>query len=239
MTDDSAAEYIWKNGLYNHDSYSFLNKYLKRVERGKITETSAFTLNGFPELKDSVCKTTLNVANFIQSDDGIWFINEKSASVEKTDESGNKYTKWEMQYLTPYLLEDKNGNLVRQQPEALQNYKICPVIQNDYEADKGFSVYNGWLLMRDMDGQTFCAYKNGEFLSKPSYSQMISYLNKANKPVESETRFLATESVEREETLPASSSTNTWFIISIILFLLLAAAIILIIILHSKNTSNT
>ena len=235
LTDDSAAEYIWKNGLYNHDSYSFLNKYLKRVERGKITETSAFTLNGFPELKDSVCKTTLNVANFIQSDDGIWFINEKSASVEKTDESGNKYTKWEMQYLTPYLLEDKNGNLVRQQPEALQNYKICPVIQNDYEADKGFSVYNGWLLMRDMDGQTFCAYKNGEFLSKPSYSQMISYLNKANKPVESETRFLATESVEREETLPASSSTNTWFIISIILFLLLAAAIILIIILHSKK----
>jgi len=235
LTDEAAAEYIWKNGLYSRDSYSFLNKYLKRVERGKVTETSAFTLNGFPELKDSVCKTTLNVANFIQSDDGIWFINEKSAPVEKTDDDGNKYTQWEIQYLSPYLLEDKNGNLVRQQPEALQNYKICPVIQNDYEADKGFSVYNGWLLMRDMDGQTFCAYKNGEFLSKPSYSQMISYLNKANKPVESETRFLATESVEREETQPASSSTNTWFIISIILFLLLAAAIILIIILHSKK----
>lgn len=235
LYDEKAAEYIWKNKLYSSDSFAFLNKYLRRVERGKVTETSAFTLNGFPELKDSVCKTTLNVANFIQSDDGIWFINEKSAPVEKTDESGNKYTKWEMQYLTPYLLEDKNGNLVRQQPEALQNYKICPVIQNDYEADKGFSVYNGWLLMRDMDGQTFCAYKNGEFLSKPSYSQMISYLNKANKPVESETRFLATESVEREETQPASSSTNTWFIISIILFLLLAAAIVIIITLHSKK----
>ena len=235
LYDEKAAEYIWKNKLYSSDSFAFLNKYLRRVEKGAVTEKSAFTLNGCPELKDSVCKDTLNVANFVQSDDGIWFINEKSAPVEKTDESGNKYTKWEMQYLTPYLLEDKNGNLVRQQPEALQNYKICPVIQNDYEADKGFSVYNGWLLMRDMDGQTFCAYKNGEFLSKPSYSQMISYLNKANKPVESETRFLATESVEREETQPASSSTNTWFIISIILFLLLVTAIVIIITLHSKK----
>lgn len=235
LYDEKAAEYIWKNKLYSSDSFAFLNKYLRRVEKGAVTEKSAFTLNGCPELKDSVCKDTLNVANFVQSDDGIWFINEKSAPVEKTDDDGNKYTQWEIQYLSPYLLEDKNGNLVRQQPEALQNYKICPVIQNDYEADKGFSVYNGWLLMRDMDGQTFCAYKNGEFLSKPSYSQMISYLSKANKPVESETRFLATESVEREETQPASSSTNTWFIISIILFLLLAAAIILIIILQSEK----
>lgn len=235
LYDEAAAEYIWKNGLYNHESYTFLNKYLKRVEKGKITESSAFTLNGFPELRDSVCKTTLNVANFIQSDDGIWFINESSAPVEKTDEDGNKYTKWEIQYLKPYLLEDKKGKLVRQQPEQLKNHKIFPLIQNDYEIDKGFFVYKGWLLLRDMDGQTYWAYKNGEFFNQTDYAQMISYLNKANKPVESETRFLATESVEREETQPVSSSTNTWFIISIILFLLLAAAIILIIILHSKK----
>ena len=220
LTDEAAAEYIWKNGLYSHDSYSFLNKYLKWVEKGKVTENSAFTLNGFPELKDSVCKTTLNVANFIQSDDGIWFINEKSAPVEKTDD-GNKYTKWEIQYLTPYLLEDKNGKLVRQQPEALQKFKICPLIQNDYEIDKGFSVYKGWLLMRDMDGQTYWAYKDGEFFSQADYEQMISYLNKANKPVESEQMI--------------TSSTNIWFIISIILFLLLAAVIILIFTLHSKK----
>ena len=184
LTDEAAAEYIWKNGLYSHDSYSFLNKYLKRVEKGKVTENSAFTLNGFPELKDSVCKTTLNVANFIQSDDGIWFINEKSAPVEKTDDDGNKYTQWEIQYLTPYLLEDKNGKLVRQQPEALQKFKICPLIQNDYEIDKGFSVYKGWLLMRDMAGQTYWAYKNGKFFSQPDYEQMISFLSELNKSVE-------------------------------------------------------
>ena len=184
LYDENAAEYIWKNNLYSSDSFAFLNKYLKRVEKGAVTEKSAFTLNGCPELKDSVCKTTLNVANFIQSDDGIWFINEKSAPVEKTDDDGNKYTQWEIQYLSPYLLEDINGNLVRQQPEALQNYKICPVIQNDYEADKGFSVYNGWLLMRDMYGQTFYAYKNGEFISKPDYSQLVSFLSELNKPVE-------------------------------------------------------
>ena len=257
LTDEAAAEYIWKNGLYSHDSYSFLNKYLKRVERGKVTETSAFTLNGFPELKDSVCKTTLNVANFIQSDDGIWFINEKSAPVEKTDDDGNKYTQWEIQYLKPYLLEDKNGKLVRQQPEALQKFKIGPLIQNDYEIDKGFSVYKGWLLMRDMAGQTFWAYKNGEFFSQPDYEQMISYLNKANKPVESEQMITSTKQTESESEHPVgknsfenpesnsqpvllerqndASSTNTWFIISIILFILLAAAIVIIFTLQSKK----
>ncbi len=184
LYDENAAEYIWKNNLYSSDSFAFLNKYLKRVEKGAVTEKSAFTLNGCPELKDSACKDTLNVANFIQSDDGIWFINEKSLPVEKTDNNGNKHTKWETQYLTPYLLEDKNGNLVHQQPEAIKQFKICPIISEPDVVDKGFSVYNGWLLMRDMDGQTFCAYKNGEFLSKPSYSQMISFLSELNKPVE-------------------------------------------------------
>lgn len=232
LTDEAAAEYIWKNGLYSHDSYSFLNKYLKRVEKGKITENSAFTLNGFPELKDSICKTTLNVANFIQSDDGIWFINEKSAPVEKTDDNGNKYTQWEIQYLTPYLLEDKNGKLVRQQPEALQKFKICPLIQNDYEIDKGFSVYKGWLLLRDIAGQTYWAYKNGEFFSQPDYEQMISYLNKTNKPVETPESKSQQVLLERQND---SSSTNIWFIISIILFILLAATIIIIFTLQSKK----
>ena len=184
LYDENAAEYIWKNKLYSSDSFAFLNKYLRRVEKGAVTEKSAFTLNGCPELKDSVCKDTLNVANFVQSDDGIWFINEKAGPVEKTDENGNKYTKWEMQYLSPYLLEDKNGNLVRQQHESIKQFKICPIISESDVVDKGFSVYNGWLLMRDMDGQTFYAYKNGEFISKPDYSQMVSFLSELNKTVE-------------------------------------------------------
>ena len=75
-----------KNGLFNPDSYSFLNTYLKKVENGKPTKKSAFTLNGSPQLKDSVCKDTLNVANFVQSEDGLWFINEKSEKVKKTSD---------------------------------------------------------------------------------------------------------------------------------------------------------
>ena len=221
LYDEAAAEYIWKNGLFNQDSYQFLDEYLRRVEKGKVTENSAFTLNGYPELKDSVCKYTLNVTNFIQSDDGIWFINEKTSPVEKTDNNGNKYTKWEIQYLTPYLLEDKNGNLVREQPEVLKYFKIGPVTKNNYNTDKGFSVYDGWLLMRDIDGQTYWAYKNGEFLSQPSYSQMVSFLSESNKPVE----------IEKNK----SASITPWFFISLILFFLLAAAIILIFILQSKK----
>ena len=229
LYDEAAAEYIWKNGLYTHEAYTFLNKYLKRVEKDKVTEESAFTLNGCPELKDSVCKNTLNVANFIQNDDGIWFINEKSSPIEKIDHDGNKYEKWETQYLTPYLLEDKNGNLVRQQPEILRKFKICPVYKNDYDVDKGFSVYDGWLLMRDMDGQSYRAYKNGEFISQPSYSQMVSYLNTSTTsttPTE-----LSTTSTGQQE----SSAFNIWLFVTIILFVLLAVAIIIIITLCSKK----
>ena len=176
LCDEEAAEYIWKNGLFNPDSYSFLNTYLKKVENGKPTKKSAFTLNGFPQLKDSVCKDTLNVANFIQSDDGLWFINEKSGPVEKIDEDGNKYTKWEIQYLKPYLLEDKKGNLVREQPEVLKGFKILPVYQDYDFVDKGFYVDNGYLIMRDLDGRSWWAYKNGSLYNKPVKSTNIWFI---------------------------------------------------------------
>ena len=229
LYDENAAEYIWKNNLYSSDSFAFLNKYLKRVEKGAVTEKSAFTLNGCPELKDSVCKDTLNVANFVQNDDGIWFINEKSSPIEKIDHDGNKYEKWETQYLTPYLLEDKNGNLVRQQPEAIKQFKICPIISEPDEVDKGFFVYNGWLLMRDMDGQSYRAYKNGEFISQPSYSQMVSYLNTSTTST-TQTELSTTSTGQQE-----SSVFNIWLFITIILFVLLAVAIVIIITLHSKK----
>lgn len=176
LCDEEAAEYIWKNGLFNPDSYSFLNTYLKKVENGKPTKKSAFTLNGFPQLKDSVCKDTLNVANFVQSDDGLWFINEKSGPVEKIDEDGNKYTKWEIQYLKPYLLEDKKGNLVGEQPEVLKGFKILPVYQDYDFVDKGFYVDKGYLIMRDLDGRSWWAYKNGSLFSKPVERKNIWFI---------------------------------------------------------------
>ncbi|MCR4733814.1 MAG: hypothetical protein K5829_02265 [Treponema sp.] len=176
LCDEEAAEYIWRKGLFNQDSYTFLNKYLKKVENGKLTKKSAFTLNGFPQLKDSVCKDTLNVANFVQSEDGLWFINEKSKQVEKIDEYGNKYTKWEIQYLTPYLLEDKNGNLVREQPEVLKSFKILPVYLDYDFVDKGFLVEKGCLLMRDMDGRTWWTYKNGKLFNKPVKTTNIWFI---------------------------------------------------------------
>ena len=113
LKDKDALSYIKENKLYHYstDVYNFLNNYLKRIENGKLTENSAFTLNGHPNFKDNLCKRTLYDCAFIESEDGLWLVKENSHSEMLTNGAGKQYEKWFIDYFTPYFLEDKTGNI--------------------------------------------------------------------------------------------------------------------------------
>ena len=124
LENEAAVEYIFQNNLFSSDTSNFLSRYLKRTENNQITEKSAYTLNGIPELADSVCKNTLYSCRFFYSDDGLWIIREHSSPVKITDDSGKTHTVYKPDYFEPLLLEDKNGKLCRTQPEALKIFKL-------------------------------------------------------------------------------------------------------------------
>ena len=227
LTDKEALSYIRENNLYffSTDIYIFLHNYLKRIENGNITEKSAYTLNGNPFLKDTLCKKALYDCAFIESDDGIWLIKENSHPQTATDGAGNQYEKWVIDYLTPYLLEDKDGKIAAEENKVLKTVKICPVKTMD-DIEQSVISYKGYLLLRDINGESWWAYKEENLFKQDGYQEMISYLNKLNK---------AYKPADKIQTLSASSSSNICFLISIILFILLTLAIILIITLQSKK----
>ena len=227
LTDKEALSYIRENNLYffSTDIYIFLHNYLKRIENGNITEKSAYTLNGNPFLKDTLCKKALYDCAFIESDDGIWLIKENSHPQTATDGAGNQYEKWVIDYLTPYLLEDKDGKIAAEENKVLKTVKICPVKTMD-DIEQSVISYKGYLLLRDINGESWWAYKEENLFKQDGYQEMISYLNKSNK---------AYKPADKIQTLSASSSSNICFLISIILFILLTVAIILIISLQSKK----
>ena len=227
LTDKEALSHIRENNLYffSTDIYIFLHNYLKRIENGNITEKSAYTLNGNPFLKDTLCKKALYDCAFIESDDGIWLIKENSHPQTATDGAGNQYEKWVIDYLTPYLLEDKDGKIAAEENKVLKTVKICPVKTMD-DIEQSVISYKGYLLLRDINGESWWAYKEENLFKQDGYQEMISYLNKLNK---------AYKPADKIQTLSASSSSNICFLISIILFILLTLAIILIITLQSKK----
>ncbi len=221
ITGEKAVAYMKENNLfsYNYDGYIFLNKYLRRIEKGKITEKSAFTLNGVPELKDTICKTPLNLNTkfFISSEDGIWILSEYASPVERVNEKGQKYEEWIPDYYKPYLLEDKNGKIVRQQDIHLKHFKIYPC-SSIGEVSNSCTTYKGWLLMRDMDGRSWWAYKNSQLFTKGNLQQTIDFLDKNTNTEENK-----------------SEKKSFWIIISAVLFILLFASIVIIIFINSKK----
>lgn len=180
LQNEAAVEYIFQNKLFSSDTSKFLTRYLKRIENNQITEESAYTLNGFPELADSVCKNTLYSCRFLNTEDGLWIIREHSSPVKITDDSGKTHTVYKTDYFEPLLLEDKNGNICRTQPEALKNFKIHPA-ENIKDLETVCRTYRGTLLMEDMDGVSYWGFKNGELLKKENYNQMILFIDETLK----------------------------------------------------------
>ena len=180
LENEVAVEYIFQNNLFSSDTLNFLSRYLKRTENNQITEKSAYTLNGVPELADSVCKNTLYSCRFFYSDDGLWIIREHSSPVKFTDDSGKTHTVYKPDYFEPLLLEDKNGKLCRTQPEALKNFKINPA-ENIKNLETVCKTYNGTLLMEDMDGVSYWGFKKGELTKKENYNQIISFIDQTQE----------------------------------------------------------
>ena len=111
------------------------------LENGKITGNTAFSIINNNAMFVEPNEQRVSPIWLARNDDGIWFINEKSSPIEKIDHDGNKYEKWETQYLTPYLLEDKNGNLLVGSPDGnvvinLNEYRLIPgklIVEGDLE----------------------------------------------------------------------------------------------------------
>lgn len=219
LTDKDALEYIRDNHLYffSIDIYVFLNNYLKRIENHELTEKSAYTLNGNEEWKESICKRPLYDCAFIETDDGIWLIKENSHPEDAKDGAGKAYTKWIIDYFTPYLIEDKKGKSGSAEKTALKNVKLCPA-ESAENIEESVISYKGYLLMRDSDKESWWAYKDDNLIHQESYQQMISFLNntKTKKPEKS-----TNESIS--------------FILFIILFFLLFTNVLLLILLRSKQ----
>ena len=219
LKDKDALEYIRDNHLYffSIDIYVFLNNYLKRIENHELTEKSAYTLNGNEEWKESLCKRPLYDCAFIESDDGIWLIKENSHPEAAKDGQGVAYTKWVIDYFTPYLLEDKKENAGPAEIRALKNVKICPT-ESIENIEESVISYKGHLLMRDNDKESWWAYKDDNLIHQESYQQMISFLNntKTKKPEKSTNKSIS-------------------FILFIILFFLLFTNALLLILLRSKK----
>lgn len=217
--EDAAIKYIKENDLYTSDAYTFLTSYLRRVENGVITSESAFTLNGHPELRNHICKNSLYNCIFVETDDGIWIIREHSLPVEKKDDLGNKYTVYEPDYLMPLLLEDSTGKIVSDQPDFVKNFKIFPTQSlKDYE--DCCRNLNGYLLMKDLDGQSYWIYKNGSLIKRDSYMQVLSSL---------------APTVPEENKITEQEQFNFWMILTILLSLISILFLIVIIILKSKK----
>lgn len=213
LTDRNALSYIKNNNLYYYstDIFIFLHNYLKRIENGTITEKSAYTLNGFPNLKDSLCKKALYDCTFIESDDGLWLIKENSHPETSTDGAGNLYEKMIIDYFSPYLLEDKSGKIAREENEALKRMKICPT-ENIKEIDQSITTYKGYLLIKDKDDQNWWAYKDNRLFKEENYQNLITLLSN-----------------EKDNT------NNIGLSISIILVILLLSNIIFLLFLYSKK----
>jgi len=216
LKDVAAVQFIYENNLFNSNAADFLGRYLKRIEDGKITDKSAFTLNGKEGLRKSICKNSLYSCSFLETEDGIWIIREHSKPVKKEDASGKTYTVYEYEYLQPFLMEDSKGQLVENQPEGISNIKIYPVDKMD-ELEKVCINFKGFFVMQDIDGVSYWAFKNGSLIKQNSYAEMISYLEK-----------LINENSAR-------TSGKGWMIYSIIVSVLLLFSIFLIIFICSKQ----
>lgn len=165
-----AVKYCKENNKIFSDAYNFLNLYIKRIENNEITNQSAFTINGNPQMINGFLQKSLNDAFFLKNSDGIWVLRATNKESKKTDSNGNEISEWGPAYFNIYFLEDNKGESSRITPAGLDLIQLS-------SDKKDFSVNNGFLVLKNRTGQPYYVFRKGDLNSFNSYDEAVAFTN--------------------------------------------------------------
>lgn len=156
LTDEEAVKsYIKDDDLLTEDS-TVLSKYLKKMKDGVIQETSALScISNYPKSYPRNTEYQPYNAWLLKTDDGIWLFVE--CGMQYIDDDGK--TAWKCAYMTPYLLEDSNGNYPDLSIKPIGAIHISASV--DEKVTTAQNLY-GALVYKEKGSGFWNVYKNGK-----------------------------------------------------------------------------
>ncbi len=217
LTDEAALRKCIEDNRLNDDSVE-LSRHLKKVRNNKILDESALScISKFPQSYPRYSEYQPYNAWLLKTADGVWLFVE--LSVQYIDSYGN--ANWKCAYMTPYLLEDADGNYPDVSEKTLGMMRIASPANE--KCTTAQSLY-GALVYKDNDSAYWFVYKNGEKYECASFDQAEMTAKKLAKG----------KNVTGPKPLVAAS----WLIVVILLFILVIAESVVIIIILSKKFSQ-
>ena len=217
LTDEAALRKCIEDNRLNDDSVE-LSRHLKKVRNNKILDESALScISKFPQSYPRYSEYQPYNAWLLKTADGVWLFVE--LGVQYIDSYGN--ANWKCAYMTPYLLEDADGNYPDVSEKTLGMMRIASPVNE--KCTTAQSLY-GALVYKDNDSAYWFVYKNGEKYECASFDQAEMTAQKLAKG--------------KNVTGPKPIVPASWLIVVILLFILVIAESVVIIIILSKKFSQ-
>ncbi|MBR1640469.1 MAG: sensor histidine kinase [Treponema sp.] len=217
LTDEDALRKYKEDNKLNDDSVE-LSRQLRKVSNNKILDESALScISKFPQSYPRYAEYQPYNAWLLKTTDGVWLFVE--LGVQYIDSSGN--ANWKCAHMTPYLLEDADGNYPDVSEKPLGIMRIAASV--DINCSSAQSLY-GALVYKDNDSTSWFVYKNGEKYDCQSFEDAEMTAQK----------LADGKNVSGAKPLVAAS----WLLVLVFLFVLVIAESLVIFIILSKKFSQ-
>ena len=217
LTDEDALRKNKEDNKLNDDSVE-LSRQLRKVSNNKILDESALScISKFPQSYPRYAEYQPYNAWLLKTTDGVWLFVE--LGVQYIDSSGN--ANWKCAHMTPYLLEDADGNYPDVSEKPLGIMRIAASV--DINCSSAQSLY-GALVYKDNDSTSWFVYKNGEKYDCQSFEDAEMTAQK----------LADGKNVSGAKPLVAAS----WLLVLVFLFVLVIAESLVIFIILSKKFSQ-
>ena len=217
LTDEDALRKYKEDNKLNDDSVE-LSRQLRKVSNNKILDESALScISKFPRSYPRYAEYQPYNAWLLKTTDGVWLFVE--LGVQYIDSSGN--ANWKCAHMTPYLLEDADGNYPDVSEKPLGIMRIAASV--DINCSSAQSLY-GALVYKDNDSTSWFVYKNGE-------KYECEYFEDAEMTAQ---KLADGKNVSGAKPLVAAS----WLLVLVFLFVLVIAESLVIFIILSKKFSQ-